>query len=143
MDIYIPRIPTLALEVFGFVAVIAGFWRGGRDGRVFAGVILYQLIRVYVGRASPAASAFFHSSPFHLLEGLALATFCLAAVLQARAYWTGWAAASAVLGAATDVLRVAVGLSEWGYLSAQVAWFLVLCASVLLGSLLSPRRAGP
>lgn len=142
MDIYIPQIPTPAVEVLAFAAVAAGFWRGGRDGKLFAGLVLYQLVRVYAGRASPAVYAFFHSAPVHLLEGAAMLVFCLAVVLRARAYWTVWATAAVALGSLTDLLRIAIGLSAWPYLSAQIAWFLVLCASVLVGSLLGPRHAG-
>ena len=140
MDFYIPRIPSLATEALGFAAVAAGVWRGGRDGRIFAGLILYQLARVYIGRASPAVYAFFHTPTFHLLESLVMLAFSLAAVLRARAYWTLWAAAALVLGLVTDLLLIAIGPGDWAYYSAQIAWFLVLCASVLAGAL-RPARA--
>jgi hypothetical protein len=141
MDIYIPPIPSPAIEAFAFAAMVAGFWRGGRDGRIFASLVLYQVVRVYAGRASPDLLAIFQSPSFHGLEGLAMLAFGLAAVLRARAYWTIWAAAAVVLGLVTDLLRMSIGLGAWAYYSAQITWFLVLCASVLAGSLQRRRSA--
>jgi hypothetical protein len=78
----------------------------------------------YIPRIHPAA-----------ISGFALAAAAVA--LRGRST----AAAAAVLWAVTDVLESTVGLTRWSYLSAKVAWLLVLSGSLLLGSLLlKPTR---
>jgi hypothetical protein len=102
-------------------------------------MILYQLAWVYAGRASPAAHAFAQAPVVYHLHGFAYVAVALIAVLAGRAYWTIWAAAAALLGAVTDVLRATLGLDPWAFYSAQIAWFVVLCASILTGALPSGR----
>jgi hypothetical protein len=71
---------------------------------------------------------------------------CLACVLRSQRCWTVWAAASAVLSLATDILDVVAGLGFWTYASAQRAWCFVL-AGLLIASLVTapprPRSGRP
>jgi hypothetical protein len=133
LDFYIDEIPYPLITAFGLIAAAAGFWRGGRDGAVVALVVVGQL-------------ALSWASDEPIVGWLSVTTdivtlaVCLALVLTGRSHWMIVATASPVLSIVTQALRYMGGITTWAYYSAQTAWFLVLLASLLIGSLLTPRR---
>lgn len=134
MDFYIDKIPYPVITAFGLIAAAAGFWRGGRDGTVVAVVVLVQIALAW------SIDGFFPVLLAVALDAVTLA-ICFALVLTGRNHWTIVAAATQVLSVATQSLRFTIGLTTWGYYSAQTAWFLVLIASLLVGSVLTPGQA--
>lgn len=128
MDFYIAEIPYQAVVVFGVVSAAFGLWRGGRDGSIVGLVILGQFA---VSQATPGPNPYWVGAT----EDLVTLAICLVLVLTGRNYWTIVAAATQLLSLTTQALRVTTALTEWGYYSAQRTWFLLLIASVLVGSL--------
>jgi len=141
LDIYIARIPTVAIYAAGLTAVAIGWWRLGRDGRVVASIALFQMVRARLDM--PGVEPIVTSTAWGVTEGAVTLAINLWLVLRGRNYWTVWPAAVAVLSLMTDLLRIAPGLTDWSFYSAQIAWFLVLCASLLVAALLPSSRASP
>ena len=138
MDIHIGEIPWWLVMLCAAAAGAAGLWRGGRAGAAVGLALSMQFVIDWV---TPGVNP----SWLAVTEDLVTLAICLALVLTGRNYWTVWAAATQVLSVVTQVLKVVPGLTGWSYYSAQRAWFIVLIASLLLGSLLSspPARAAP
>jgi hypothetical protein len=129
---HIPAIPNWVLPAIALPVVLAAFWRGGAAERAVALILLLDMANDRIEALAWTKGA--------VLDLMALPV-CLACVLLSRRYWTVWAAASALLSVATDLLYVFPGLSFWTYASAQRAWFFVLVGSLVAG--LVTRAAGP
>lgn len=133
MSLYIDKIPDWVTTSAGVVAVGAALWRGGREERIGALVVAFQLSNQYI------AALRWTSGPPTDIASLAILLWLL---LSSGRYWIVWAAASAVLSVATYVLNAVLDIGLWAYLSAQIAWSYVLICALLVGSL-QRRKSRP
>jgi hypothetical protein len=134
---HIPAIPNWVVVFIALPPALVALWRGGAAERAVALILLFDIANNRIDALAWTRGA--------VLDAVALPV-CLACVLLSRRYWTVWAAASALLSVATDILDVVAGLSFWTYASAQRAWYLVLVGSLTVGLVMDPglsaRRRG-
>jgi hypothetical protein len=130
VDLHISEIPFWLVTTFALSGAGLGLLRGGRDGAVAAVVVLAQ----------SALGWMFDWPPLRGIPvDVATLAVCLTLVLRGRAYWTVWAAGSALLSVLTQLLWIFPGISLWAFYSAQQAWYLVLIGAVGVGALTRRR----
>lgn len=131
MQLYIQEVPDPVTYGLYSLSVVLAAWRGRVEERVLAAFIAWQALNGFL----PGAE-WTHGWPTDLVTFAA----CIALVLYGGRYWTIWAAAAALLGLVTDVLRVMPGLSSWSYASAKLVWSYVMTAALIYGAW-TARRA--
>ena len=130
---YIEALPRWLVLGLGAVVIVFANLRGGQDVRVVAAVITMYVVFDFAHLYDP-----FVGMPNVLVAFAA----CLGCALTSRRWWTIWAAASALLAWVTEVLWAARAITEWAYYSAQVTWFMVLLAAVVVGAATRPASRG-
>jgi hypothetical protein len=136
-------IPAWFEDLFMAATILAAFLKGGWRERIVALVwafpddLLPNLIRRYV-----CESYCYYGSPplgpwIALTSDLVMLAVCVWLARRADRYWIIWAGAFALLSVLTDMLAILLpGLvTVWAYMSAGEAWFLLIGAATLWGSL--------